>query len=573
MSVLIADEVQSPLGGMTNPNLSSDMQQFSGIVGWPVDASNDIGLAPDATLNIDWPVSATPRRVLATKALSYVDDFYYRVHITPRRLDLGNIASTQSSELTVWNAWFEARTLTAISGLEEGVTLSGQSAPPLLYAPLAELAYDLSIETSGPSNIDLQLLWLFDNGNTPGLRVTGTRIVPWGFLPNWQKGIKEHLTWATDILQSATAAEQRRALRLSPLRGFAATMLVAERDRQRLDLALFAWSGQVWAQPLWHQIQLLAAPLAITDVRIDCDTLDREFRVGGLVILQGESPLPIEVAEVLAIDATGLDLARPLQSSWPLGSRLYPGLSARLSEQPALKRVTDRADELLVNFISAEANDYPAVLPVTTYLGFPVLDERPNETKELSHALQRLQLELDNGTGIAQITDTAGRAFPVRQHRWLLDGRAQQAAFRSLLYGLQGRVSAVWLPSHADDLRLVTAIGSAQLSLDIDNIGYARFGLVAGAPAPGRRDIRIELFDGTVFHRRISGATEVDIDIERLTIDSALGVAVSVNQVLRISWLFLCRLDQDSIDIEHLTDAEGVAKSDAVFRGVRDDEL
>ncbi|MBL4838371.1 MAG: hypothetical protein JKY34_12425 [Kordiimonadaceae bacterium] len=504
---------------------------------------------------------------------SYADDFYYRVHITPRRLNLGNVASTQASQITVWNAWFVPLTLDSISGLEPGVTLSGQSNPPVLYPALAELSYDLGIDTSGPSNIDLQLQWLFDNGNMPGLRVTGTRIVPWGFAPNWNKGIKEHLAWATDILQSPTAAEQRRALRLSPRREFTATMLLAERDRQRLDLALFAWSGQVWALPLWHQIQGLQAPLLVDALRIDCDTVDREFTVGGLVILQGETPLPVEVAEVLAIDGTGIDLARELQSAWAKGSRIFPGQAARLTEQPKLKRISDTADELVVTFIGVEANDHPAVLPATMYRGFPVLEERPNESKDLSHTLQRLQLALDNGTGIAQITDTAGRAFPVRQHRWLLDGRAQQAAFRSLLYGLEGRLVAVWLPTHADDLTLLADMSNVQLSLDIANIDYARFGLVDGAPAPGRRDIRIELRDGTAFHRRITGATEIDADLERLTIDSALGVAINTNQVLRISWLFLCRLDQDGIDIEHLTDAEGVALSDAIFKGVRDDEL
>jgi hypothetical protein len=350
-------------------------------------------------------------------------------------------------------------------------------------------------------------------------------------------------------------------------------MLVAGRARQLLDLSLFAWSGQVWAQPLWHQIQQLAAPLALNAVRIDCDTVDREFVVGGLVILQGETPFAGEVAEVLTIDATGIDLARPLQSAWVEGTRLFPGIAARLSEQPSLLRHTDQFDELAVNFISVEANDSAANLPATSYLGFPVLEAQPNESSDLTHAMARLMLSLDNGTAVPQITDTAQRAFPLRQHRWLLNGRAEQAALRGLLYGLQGRLTAIWLPTHADDLSLLTDITAVQATLDIANIGYAQFGLVGGAPAPGRRDIRIALGDGTVFYRRITGATAIDADTERLTIDSALGQAVSVNQVRYISWLYLCRLDQDSIEIEHITDAAGLAASEAIFRGVRDDEL
>ncbi len=573
MSVLIASEVQSPLGGMANPNLSSDMLSFAGIVGWPPDAANEVSPSPGYIQDNHYPVSAAPRPTLAEKVGSYVDDFYYRVHIIPARLDLGNIASTQTSQIDVWNAWFTARTLDTITGIDEGLSLSAQPDPPLLYSPLQVRSYDVAINIDGPSQIDSRLVWTFDNANAPSLVIVGTRIILWGFAPNWQKGIKELLAWATDILASPTAAEQRRGLRLSPRREFAATMLVAGRARQLLDLSLFAWSGQVWALPVWHQIQQLQTPLLVDALRIDCDTTDREFVEGGLAILQGETAFAGEVAEVLAIDATGIDLARPLQTAWAEGARLFPGIPARLTEQPDLRRHTDQFDELAVNFMSVEANDSPANLPTTLYLGYPVLDAQPNESSDLTHAIARLMLSLDNGTGIPQITDTAQRAFPLRQHRWLLDGRTAQAEFRSLLYGLQGRLVSLWLPTHADDLSVLVDIASAQATVDIANIGYAQFGLVAGAPAPGRRDIRIALGDGTVFYRRITGATAIDADTERLTLDSALGQDITVDQVQRISWLYLCRLDQDSIEIDHITDAAGLTASEAIFRGVRDDEL
>jgi hypothetical protein len=106
-------------------------------------------------------------------------------------------------------------------------------------------------------------------------------------------------------------------------------------------------------------------------------------------------------------------------------------------------------------------------------------------------------------------------------------------------------------------------------TLDVANIGYSRF----GKAQPGRRDIRLELWDGRVFLRRLTGVTELDADAERLALDAALGVSVTPAQVARISWLVLCRLDSDSIEIHHETDSEGVASSALVFRGVRDDEF
>ncbi|MDE8660774.1 hypothetical protein PUL39_030490 [Pseudomonas aeruginosa] len=47
------------------------------------------------------------------------------------------------------------------------------------------------------------------------------------------------------------------------------------------------------------------------------------------------------------------------------------------------------------------------------------------------------------------------------------------------------------------------------------------------ADARGRRDIRIELFSGQVFHCRILDVSELRVDVERLAIDSALGSALS----------------------------------------------
>ncbi|MNN92244.1 hypothetical protein D3C81_2104940 [compost metagenome] len=76
-----------------------------------------------------------------------------------------------------------------------------------------------------------------------------------------------------------------------------------------------------------------------------------------------------------------------------------------------------------------------------------------------------------------------------------------------------------------------------------------------------------------MFHRRITGSTELDQFTERLAIDSAFGRQILPTEIARISWLVLCRLNTDATSIQHETDSEGVANSSLVFRGVRDDEF
>lgn len=570
MAIITAQHVRPTQGNIDNPNLTADHWAFAWVDQFaPSPFVSDTQRADQALLVKAWPVEANGRTLAGQKQRAFVDDWYNRIHIAPRQLDLGNVVSTQTSDVTLWNAYFEPRTLSVLDGQEAGLQAAGQLAPPLLFNALQERLWQVSVTPDGAPVLDAALVWTFDNGDAPALRITATRIIAWAFAPDWADGVTETLTWATDILQSESGVEQRRAIRLAPRRELAAPLYVEGRERQLLDLALFGWGARIWALPIWPDIQLLDQPVAAGALRLDCATAALDFTVGGMALLRGESALRYEMVQIASIDAGGLDLVRPTQQAWPAGSRLYPARAAQLVEAPSLTRLTDTAQSADVRFLLMEPSDWPAVLPTTLYRGRPVLEQRPDESEDLTANFARILATLDNGAAIPRATDTASRAFPVQGHRWLGMGRTERAAYRSLLYALRGRQVPVWLPSHADDLALRATVSDVATTLDVANIGYSRF----ASGKPGRRDIRLELWDGRVFHRRITGATELDADTERLALDAALGASVTPDQVARISWLVLCRLDSDSVEIRHQTDSEGVASSSLIFRGVRDDEF
>ncbi|SFB48381.1 hypothetical protein [Azotobacter beijerinckii] len=570
MAVLSGQLARPTLGDIDNPQLTTDRSAFAWVDQFDpspfVNATLRVG---QTTLASHWPVEANGRAIAGQRQRAFVDDWYNRIHISPRQLDLGNVVSTQTTAVQLWNAYLAPQALMGIDGLGEGIELSGQPAPPLLFPALKELTWQVGVTPDGPSVLDTTLAWTFDNGDEAHLRITANRIVAWSFAPDWADGVLERLTWATDILQSESGVEQRRAIRLAPRREFEAPMLVEGRERQLLDLALFGWGSRVWAVPVWPDIQLLEQPVALGATRIDCATAGLDFAVGRLALLRGESAFVSEAVEVAAIDAGGIDLARPTQQAWPAGARLYPARSAQLLEQPSLTRLTDTAQSAQVRFRLVEPCDWPESLPATLYRGRPVFEQRPDESQDLTASFARLLAELDNGAAIPRVTDVAGRAFPVQGHRWLGMGRSERSALRSLLYALRGRQVPVWLPTHAADLEPVATVTAVATTLDVANVGYTRF----GQSRPGRCDIRLELWDGTAFHRRITGSSELSADVERLSIDSPLGVQIEPAEVLRISWLTLCRLDSDSLEIHHETDSEGVANCALVFRGVRDDEF
>lgn len=510
--------------------------------------------------------AAFPRALAGATVTSYIDDLYYRVHVMPGRLDLGNVATVQTVPVVIWNAWFETQVLEGIGAVDaDGISLSGAAAPADVL-PLQELHYTVSVDTAGPPVADARYIWQFTGLPEAPLRITATRIIPFAFAPDWADGVRERLSWMTGMFRSPLGAEQRRALRLAPRRFFSAPIVLEGHERQAFDMALWGWGGRLWALPIWHDIQLLAAPVAAGAWFIPCATAGREFAGGGLAMLRGESALQAEVVEIESVGSSGLTLSRPAVSSWPLGTRLYPVVPARLSEPPALTRAHDRATLADVTFLCSEPRDVAPATPTTAYRGRPVLTTRPDEGEDLSLAMLRLQQIVDNGMGRQAVTDLAGQAFSVQGFRWVLGSRAEHGALRALLYQLQGRFQALWMPTFADDLTLAAAVAPADDGITVANVGYSRF---AGGAA-GRRDIRIELRSGAVFHRRIEAASEAGAT-ETLTLDSALGVIVSPADVARISYMALCRLDQDDIELVHETDADGITTCSAVFRSVLDE--
>jgi len=530
--------------------------------------ASSIPVGVSGVLSPNGKAPRTPKVLPGVKVRGFADDWYNRIHVSPKRLDLGNILSTQISTVTVWNAYFTDQSLVDINGLVDGIFIDGNQ-PPFDWPALAEYDYEVSVTQDGASRVDTTLVWVFDNADTGRLPVTADRVFIWAFLPDWEEGITERLEWLTDLLASRTLVEQRRALRIAPRRSFNAEMYVENRERQFLDLALFDWSSRVWGLPVWPEVQLLTQAVSASALRIPCATEYLDFHAGGLVILHSGSVFGCEGAVIASVDATGIDLEAPLQNAWPAGTRLYPARTAQLRTEPKLKRLTDQAVSASVDFVVVEPCDWVEVLPPTLYRGFPVLEQRPDETEDLTSSQARIIATLDSGSAIPLITDVAGRAMPVRAWKWVESGRQERAALRSLLYGLRGRQVPVWIPTHADDLTVVSIIVDTATSIEIAHCGYTRF----GKQIPGRRDIRIELFDGSVFHRRITGSQELSVDVERLQIDSALGVSVAPAQVRRICWMTLSRLSSDRVEIEHVTDSAGVATCALTFRGVRDDDI
>jgi hypothetical protein len=372
------------------------------------------------------------------------------------------------------------------------------------------------------------------------------------FRPNWGVGVTEHLEWMTDVLTSPTEAEQRIALRLTPRRLFSAQIEPIDEERTFLDLFIRGLGQQEFMLPLWHDHAALDAPASAGATTLSFDTTDREFVDGGMAILMGADAMNCEAVQIDTVASGALTLSTGTAAAWAAGTTIHPLRRSWLRDTPKMSRQTDSFDVAPMEFLLSGAQSYDGgTEDLATFDGYPILSPAPNWSATLDLELLRNLDVIDGKVGLRSVYDPAGRGFNTQMHRWMLNGRAEQAAFRRLLYRLAGK------PTFGSDLIIAGAASPGATHIDVKQCGLA----YTAFPAEGR-DHAITA-DGEVL--TFTGpATLVGPGVERIALSTALVAGLAVGDSL--SFLDIGRLDSDTIDIHHETDSDGVATVEVPFR-------
>lgn len=391
--------------------------------------------------------------------------------------------------------------------------------------------------------------------------------VVWPFVPDWSTPVNETLAWLSDVMQaSATGAQQVRGLRGTPRRTFAFNG-IADRDARRIvDGFLFDIGTRQIMLPIHPDVQWLAAPVAAGATVIPCRTTGFDFVAGGTALLWHD----VGTWELVGVDVISSDqitLSAATVNAYGIGDRLYPVRKARLNDVPKASHQNDETQAVQAQLLIDEPCDWPAAWPsAATYRGMAVLEWRGEESEGPADQYDRFGGTVDADTGPIFYYDLPGRPFRAQSQRFALADRADHATFRSLLYQLNGRTGECWVPSWQNELAPSQPIGSADVQITMPWMGYTQFGYQQA----NRRDLRFELFDGTVLYRRITGSADAG-DHEVLQLDSALGQDIDPSAFRQINWLTASALAADSVTIQHENDADGPAVATLHWQAVKDD--
>jgi hypothetical protein len=388
----------------------------------------------------------------------------------------------------------------------------------------------------------------------------------WTIRPNWREPIIERLSWLTDIADSTDGTEQRMALRLSPRRQFEMLFNPIDNVRSYFDLFLHRLGSEEFFMPLFHDRAQLTAAAGAGATGIFLDTTYREHLPGGYSLLLGEDPFDFEIVESQIVSPDKIDLIGVTTKAWPKGTSVFPVRVSRLALESSMAAITSRVGSATLAFEVNQADDFPeGVWSGLEYLGKPVMETGPNFREAVDLSFLRKSEVLDNETGLTHLNDSAGRAFTVQMHSWLLSGRQAQTEFRSMLYRLRGKQKAIWLPTFRNDLILSAPAAAADEHIDVKKIGYA----YTGGDISGRKHFifRSEGVTGEIDGTAAAPSTAE----ERLTLAAAIGEDIEAGRYA--SFMEVGRLDQDTVEITHHTDSDGAAECRTAFRSFLDERI
>lgn len=504
------------------------------------------------------PIIAVASAQTGAFAGSFYDDFYERFYLLDSEVDFGVVARSTAVPVTLWNARLGNGVLSNLLEIDlesDGVTISGLPLPTL-FGPLSTKTHTFNASAAGETQIKGTVQYLFTPSQSLDLPIRGLRGKLWPLPINWAGGYKQTLEFKTEIIPSRSGKEQRIALRTTPRRSVEFRCIAAAADRREvnrnLDLAHYI---DFIVPDVPKGIELPTAVMAGgTDISVG--SVPSWASNGAVLTLLngGDSGL----CRVQAVDA-GLGvitLSEPLDTDWPLGTVLCPGIIGALADTTATSRATNDVIDLGLSL--SERPGYlnytsPAAASVT-HNGREVLLEKPNWSSpvSVSHSWATEEVDYARGT-VARFVPTA---FGTRATRWEFSrsGKAEALSLIETFMRARGRRGEFYAPTWENDLPPKSAIVSGTSYLRVEGTEAA---LEYNGSTVFTRLLLVKS-DGTYMIRRVSSwstVTDGDGSDSLLTLSEPWPADIPLSDIIMVSFLTCNRFASDILTVDWLTDS------------------
>lgn len=465
--------------------------------------------------------------------------------------DFGYVTKEQQFQLFLWNGSSADVTLSAIHASGDAEGISWDATPPDLLATRTSLPVVLTVSIDGPLAFEAMLQFISACTFDPIFTLTGTRAahletdVGYLFFPHsWDDGLNETLAWKTDVLIAHDRTEQRIQLRTLPRRSWELTLKVAGAGRRKLETWLGMRKARSLFIPIWRDAVRLAGEIATDSSTIPIIEGSDNLVVGSPVAVWSDWQTA-EVRTISGVGATYIAVDAPFSRAWEQDRAMVAPCRYCLSlEQRRVGRFTEDVGSYRLTLLARDDAWEPIGTAAATYRSLPVCPFTPS-WEGGDEGIDNKWIRLDNEVGLIEFDVQSEEPVYSREASFLLIGRERINAFLVFLQGLAGRLAPFWLAANDRGFELSAAAAADDAFILIQSIDY-EFAL-KGSQA--RQHVELITTEGTVIRRMITGVETQPTGEEKLSLDSAPGVALSAKSLNRCAWLELVRLDSDELTL------------------------
>jgi hypothetical protein len=307
-----------------------------------------------------------------------------------------------------------------------------------------------------------------------------------------------------------------------------------------MENLLFGQAMDYMAAPFWHEpVWLTQAMPTGSDTAYVTSTAYSQFKAGQWALAISPSG-GYNLLKVVTVGANQLTFSNLTTQLFKVRHEIIP-VSQCVAESIAVsERMTHSVYDMKV-LVEPIDND----LGMSPYQDGELVITDVNYVKNLKGTYSRPHYRQDSlGGGFLQ-TVLANHADKGSMVGFVTHNRSELWQLRTMLNRLGGKRTSFFLASFSKEIIPSLGLETAGTTLTIEACGYTDFA------QGGRGKIRVVLTNGTVIERIVLSSVYISGAAERLTVDAAWGQTVTVDDIDRIEYLDLVRLDTDDVMIVH----------------------
>lgn len=343
------------------------------------------------------------------------------------------------------------------------------------------------------------------------------------------------LAYLTEVARSDNGTEQRASYREIPARRLRfAARAMDPRSAARLEALTYGAHGAELTVPYWPHASELSAPAAPgSNVVLSLDTADRDFQVGGWLVLWLDEDT-VEACAVLAVGGGSVTVSS-LAGTWPAGAKVLPAWTGTFAGSVESDKLGALAAEARLEFLLRTDPDDPNVAEATEAAVFDVV---PVSRVDATHTQEALIDRQESP--FYEHTDYRRRAYPVggRPYVLWLAGKAAVRAMVEWFHGVRGRLRPFWIPTFQQDFDVLGGLGTGTVT--VAECGYAARLFAARE----RRQLAFFSPDGTIAHIEVSNAVDNGDGTESLFLAGS-----SPADAVQVSYMLFARLESDALTL------------------------